>query len=224
MMRAAKYTLVELLVVVAIICVIMGAAMPAFVKMAKGNGVSFQGILAKGKFDACRDAAISQRAYVALILPGYESGIPDALRYHAYRPAIITIAGAPPYARTFSKWIDGEGWTKFQDNVLWSDTSLKPDAGYPVNEGSNASASNWIASGVGGVDFSDCGGGASTNIAAALVYRATGQLLTTPSVSITFTEGAYVWNSTGGVFTLTNPDNKLVVGVNAFTGKSKLVK
>ena len=116
--RAKGFTLVEILVVVAMMCVIMGIALPAFTKMAKGGSAVMGARNLTAKVNACKSYAISQRKCVALVFPENEAGVPDSLRYTSYRPALITYnsLNSPPF--TFVKWIDNESWDSIPTGAL----------------------------------------------------------------------------------------------------------
>lgn len=72
-MKMRTYTLIELLIVIAIVGLLLGVAIPAFVKMAKGTAVMQTTNQIVTKLNACRFAAMSKRQRAALVFPSTEA-------------------------------------------------------------------------------------------------------------------------------------------------------
>lgn len=188
--RARSYTLVELLVVTAIIGVLLGAGVPAFVKMAKGSGVPAAANALAGKLNACRSEALSLRRCVALVLPSDEDGVPDSLRRCAYRPAVVSLnAGVWEFVR----WTSEENWRRFGSGAVWS------------------SASN--AKAVSGCSFSDMGAG-SVDIQTCIVFQPIGSSTGIASIDIAVSEGSFSQGEIQGA----NSANSVTVRVIPFRG------
>lgn len=135
MKKIHRYTLVELLVVVAIAAVILGIATPAFTAMMKGGAMTSTTRELAAKIKAARSYAVTNNCYVALVFPTGKdwSSVKPAFSYRAYRPCVVYKDENEDWV--FDSWIDGEGWKtmnkgiiiakdktgKFEDNATTSD-------------------------------------------------------------------------------------------------------
>ena len=78
------FTLVELLVVVAIMGVIIAVGLPAFEKLTIGSGVDAAARQLSAQLRLARQYAISNRCKVAIVMPSSETGIADMYRYTSF--------------------------------------------------------------------------------------------------------------------------------------------
>lgn len=105
--RYTPYTLVELLVVVAVMALIMSIALPSFSKMAKGQGPKNATRTILATLKASRSYAITERQYVAVLFPTTNS-LGSSFAYNSYRACLVVKTTAGEYE--FRSWIDGEPW------------------------------------------------------------------------------------------------------------------
>lgn len=206
--RIKGYTLIELLIVVMIMALLMGIALPAFTKIAKGTGVKLAATNIAGKISATRSWAVSQRRYAAIIFPTTETGgLLDIYRYAKYRACQVYYDSANS-RWNFSSWIDGENWDDLPPGTLVYDIS-----------GSNTvkdlyySAASTTIDNVSGLKSN----GSSLAVSKAIIFKPSGSMVADDytSATITLKEGAY----TGGAIQVTSSSNVMTLSVNPFTCK-----
>ncbi len=124
MKRICRYTLVELLVVVAIAAVILGVATPAFSVMMKGGAMTSSTRELAAKIKAARSYAVTNNSYVAVVFPTEKdwSGIRLSMNSCVYRPCLVYRDANGDWF--FDTWIDGEQWS-----VLNKGIAMIPHAG-----------------------------------------------------------------------------------------------
>ena len=192
----APYTLVEMLVVMAIIAIVLGIGLPAFEKMVKGQGVGagVRGIA--GKLMVARAAAITNNIRTALIFPpSTASSAPVDLRNLQVRACEVTYDSTSGIY-TFYRWIESEPWYKLPEGVVFD----------------NLSSSFTIAS----VSFSDVtGSGAVTEDTPGIVFSPYGCVDFIPA-----DKTIIVYENNGGVTTAAAAANKITITVRSFTGKT----
>ena len=115
MKKIHRYTLVELLVVVAIAAVILGIATPAFTAMMKGGAMTSTTRELAAKIKAARSYAVTNNCYVALVFPTgtslEDTGKTD-FYFRCYRPCIV-------YKNEEDKWVFVLSQKKiYQQNML----------------------------------------------------------------------------------------------------------
>lgn len=210
-----RFTLIELLLVVGLMALMMGIALPAFSKMAKGNGVTVAARDISAKINGARTFAVTYRKHVALIFPTAmdDSNIPDQLRYTQFRAAIVEANSSSGY--DWKAWIDGETWVKMPSGVIL---------------GGTASPSAWTSSSCGYencseisvVDYSDVKGASCVKTAkTCLVFRPNGMLLNgAGSFGMGIWEGSVTTlNGTSTTVQSTNSANYVKLYVNPFTAR-----
>lgn len=207
--RACRpYTLVEILTVIAVVSILLGISLPAFEKLAKGQGVDLAARQMSAKLRGARAYAVSKGKNVALIFPngdGTET-LPEKYLNRSYRPAIVT-GSQSPY--TFESWIDGEKWEFLPTGTLLIDIDDTENLG-SVNGFSNASEVNGVAVG----DMQGVAAGATSDSMKAIVFEAPGNLDTTAYCVLN--EG----QRSGGSIVRTNQASPgISIGVNRFTGR-----
>ena len=116
MKKIHRYTLVELLVVVAIAAVILGIATPAFTAMMKGGAMTSTTRELAAKIKATRSYAVN--CYVALVFPTGkdEAKIKTTFNFRTYRPCIVYKDSSDEWE--FDSWIDGENWKTMNKGIL----------------------------------------------------------------------------------------------------------
>lgn len=118
MKKIHRYTLVELLVVVAIAAVILGIATPVFTAMMKGGAMTSTTRELAAKIKAARSYAVTNNCYVALVFPTGKdwSSVKPAFSYRAYRPCVVYKDENEDWV--FDSWIDGEGWKTMNKGII----------------------------------------------------------------------------------------------------------
>ena len=132
------YTLVELLVVVALAAILFGIGLPAFNVLTKGNSMTSSINDRAGKIKATRAYAVANNCYTAIIFPcaGNDDGLnmdklDASLWNRACRPCVV-------YPRdnesswVFDSWIDGENWLTLGNNVIFSKVAARVASGTNV--------------------------------------------------------------------------------------------
>ncbi len=114
-----RYTLVELLVVVAIAAVILGIATPAFTAMMKGGAMTSTTRELAAKIKAARSYAAANNCYVALVFPTgtnlEDTGKTD-FYFRCYRPCTVYKNESDGWV--FDSWIDGENWKLMNKGIV----------------------------------------------------------------------------------------------------------
>ena len=213
------FTLVELLIVVAIMCVMIGIAGPAFSKMAKGGNAAMSARNLTGKINACKSYAISQRKCIALVFPQNETTLPDSLRYNSYRPAIINYnSGTSTFS--FAKWVENEQWSSVPAGTI-----IEPKPGSSsttISDGGSAPPALQC-------EFADAlnitpSGATKISIKNYFIIKPYGNIIFTDKSTSTLTifirEGTYSGGTAG---TFTPPDasvtNTQTLKINQYTAK-----
>lgn len=110
-----RFTLIELLAVVALISVLMAVGVPAFARMLSGNKVAESARGIKLGLEQAQMRAASERSYVAVIFPNGIEGSQDPsasinkiipYRLGGFRTAYVRKQGNGGYE--FSRWLDPE--------------------------------------------------------------------------------------------------------------------
>jgi len=107
-----RFTLIELLAVMAIASLLVGLMLPAFNRMLAGNKVDDMAVRLKLGLELAQATAASKNRYVALVLPnGSDSTITDEEvqqhRLGGYRMAYVAKSGNN---WNFENWVEGSDW------------------------------------------------------------------------------------------------------------------
>ena len=125
------YTLVELLVVVAIAAILFGLGLPAFNTLIKGNAMTSSINDLAGKIKATRAYAVANNCYTAIIFPCFNtnggrnmSNLNRDLLNRSYRPCVVyPIDNEGKW--NFDSWIDGENWKTVENGIIFADEASR---------------------------------------------------------------------------------------------------
>jgi prepilin-type N-terminal cleavage/methylation domain-containing protein len=220
-LRTSPFTLVEILVVLVVIAILMLIGMPAFEKIAKGQGAELAAREMVGKLKAVRAYSVSNRKHVALIMPMKDypaSGAPAEMMNRSYRAAIVQKNGNK---WDYQYWVPNEKWNHLPTGTAF----LEIDDDDGVNESSGKlSPQNNTFTMVDKVDFSDAGGNSAVNDVAAIIYRGSGQSVNIDSGDVIpvvrFVEiGEGVYSGGNLLITNTDPSAYISVKIDQFSGR-----
>ena len=197
-----SYTLVEILVVIAIIGILLSISIPAFEKITKGNRVNNAAASIGTALSLARSQAISMRQRVAVILPTTTTA--GVKNKRSIRLAYVNSAN------NFTAWLPGSKWLELPEGTLFAEAD---------------NATQWQA-----VGFTSLSNISNVNLDGSLipltgiVFTPYGSVdITSPQVFIMVTDG--VVNSVSGVITYTSYDgskplNTMEITINKFTGRA----
>ena len=231
------FTLIEMVTVLAISAILLSISLPAFTRLVKGQGADLAARNISGTLKACRAHAVSNRQYVALVMPQiYANGgtaaypatgsLPTSSNYYnsSYRACIVQKVGL---YYEFVSWISGEKWefTPTGVMILRTDSSSTPPVLSDIANATNYTgtvsliyppAAAAISPSSGGVSFSDIGGSTNVQNVPAIIFKPNGVPEGTTRY-IFIGEGV----CTGTALTVTNPDAKAYVAltVDQYTGR-----
>ena len=112
MRKFTPYTLIEIMIVMALAAVLVTLALPAFSALMRGNSVGITCGMIKNTMDQAQARAITDRKYVATVfdLTGSVSGLEDM---QAMRNCYVT--NTSPY--TFQGWVEESQWVKLDQDA-----------------------------------------------------------------------------------------------------------
>jgi len=208
-----RYTLVEILIVIAIIGMMIYMGLPAFEKILTGTGVELTARNMTSKLGMARNYAISKRKTVALLMP--TTGLPDQYCFSATRTCIVDSTGSynggtQVTTYSFQRWIEGENW----DFLTVGSVIIHVDnaAGY--------SSTIQAHEQVDGVKCTDIGASySSVDNVRAIIFKPTGKIDCDSSAYgdryVTIGEGAY---SSAGLVRK-NTKNELDIKIDKYSGR-----
>ncbi len=205
-----SYTLVELLVVLAIVGVLLGIGMPAFQKIAVGNKVDTTARNLGGVLSLARSQAIVKNCYMAVLIP--DEKYPDSnfqntsyacKKFRICKVEYDSSSSTTPYK--FKSWYKGAGWKEAEVGT----------AVY-IADPQNSSSSDCVKT----VEID------STNYTAvnAIIFKPYGGVALN-DFEIKVVQGEYSSGASANSdadnhkIVLTNTDNSKTIKVNMFTGK-----
>ncbi len=203
--KRQRFTLTELLVVMAIMAILMGMALTPFQNILSSSGVDGAQRMLTSQLRMARQYAISKRERVALLLPGPNNNLPDPMRFVAFRSCIVD------KSNNFQRWIQNTEWNYVPTgSSIIEVASSEPSGEYTSGGG--------VSGGKSVVDVSyDWNNDASTSpktVNRAIIFEPTGRLShSTAYVSVC--EALYK----NGSWTIRNGNNWIAVKINQFTGR-----
>jgi prepilin-type N-terminal cleavage/methylation domain-containing protein len=121
-----RFTLIELLTVVALISMLMAIGVPAFARMIRGSKVDESARNIKLALEQAQMRAAAERCYVAVIFPN--DSVADSLipyRMGGFRTAYVRNNGG---SYSFIRWVDGSDWSNAHNGAaLVKVTTVKSD-------------------------------------------------------------------------------------------------
>jgi prepilin-type N-terminal cleavage/methylation domain-containing protein len=137
-LREGGFTLLELLVVMAIIAILMVLIVPAFTSIKTGNNVTSAAYTIKGVLDQARTYAMANNTYTALGFAGSIGNTPASVTGQVY---VATLASTDGTANGFSN-----GSYKQLGKLSKFDNTHINDTGVPTNDGTDFESRANVAS------------------------------------------------------------------------------
>ncbi len=212
------FTLLEILIVLALILVIVGLTTPAFSRLVIGSAVDQAGQMVSGQLAIARGEAIARRQYVALVMPGtsWTAEDDDAnKRCQAFRLALVEESSGN---YQFDSWLPGSEWTYLPNGtVIAQVTSSEPWAsGGELSRTGTSPDYEYTPTGTCSLsDNTQLKYNASTDVRA-VIFTPEGQAL--DWTYITLMQGVVPAHETS--VKNTNENNLFVLGVSPMTGKA----
>lgn len=194
-----KFSLIELISVIAIMVIIMAITLPAFLTMTKGQSVELAAREIGSKLKAVRSYAITNRKYTALVFVTNQAVLSPNYPYKSYRACIVNSSNV------FQSWVPDEKWEFFPSGTIIQDIS-NTTAGY--NGGGFGGAAN-ITSVSDAKVFS-----ASTTTDSGIIFKSTGNVVGADAYLV-IGEGEY----TNGAMNRHNTADSAIVHVDNYTGR-----
>lgn len=206
------YTLIELLIVVALMGVLMGLAIPSFSRLINGSGKVVATRELTAKINAARSYAVSNRANVAIVFPENEAGIPGNYKGNSYRVCTVYYDSA----WKFGSWIDGETWNFLPTGMVFRDIGGLPDDvanNNKLKDPADDNSTDFTYITVAGCVISDIPEATSSTVtmSRAIVIKPTGSLYGSDAMRILLAEG--VANPSDGTINYTNKTGGIAVSV-----------
>lgn len=210
-MQKRMYTLVEMLVVMAIAAIIMALGIPAFQKLASGDKLAGSASLIKGYVEQAQSRAVTNRRHVAVVFD--QTG-----RNFKGQGQGIGMCFADKVSDTnfnFGGLVDGVSWTQLPSGILLIDSNLNGTFGAPPNSIPNGlpntGSINWDSHNYSALIFSPYGD---------IIYPANQIYFKLAEGIITGTNNIVYTNlDTDG-----RPADSLRLQVNRFTGKTETMR
>lgn len=228
------FTLVEMMVVIVIVAIIIGVAVPSFVRLTSGSAVRGGTRLLAAQLRLTRQFAISQRRNVALLLPGNEiTGLPDDLCYVAMKAAIVEPT-ATAGVFSFVEWVDGAQWLHLPRGAVVAeaddDKGIADSSGF-TSKPDEPTPPTCRVTGLAPQDLKDLETTLSSSTLVpirAIVFSPTGRVKGLSEANITvaqliYTNGNWISKTPGTNGTSTEcTANQFNINVNVFTGRIKI--
>ena len=227
----SRFTLVEMLAVVAIASILIALITPSVQKMLFGNKIDQCTSNLKLALEQAQSKAVASRKYVALILPTDHSNADAKMKTYCksgYRMAFVKKDGE---TYKFANWIPGSEWKNPNNGAMlanitadspgdtastreaWAET-VKGNMTPAKVKGKPVKLSDIDLGGVSDPDFEALGSESSKSCA--IIFSPYGGIVNNDQpLYFTVTECKY----NGSDYELENTDNFLVLKLNAITGR-----
>ena len=217
MRKFTPYTLIEIMIVMALAAILVTLALPAFSALMRGNSVGITCGMIKNTMDQAQARAITDRKYVATVfdLTGDVSGLRDM---QAMRNCYVSATS--PY--TFQGWVEESQWVKLdQDAQILAQnaggTGTDTDSDFLTNGGNNPDMHTLQ-------NISSVRDASSSNLPG-VVYSTYGNICA-PNSNFYFGVGEATLANENYIFKNPNPNgrsgNVMALKVNHFTGRSQI--
>ena len=228
----SRFTLIELLAVVALISLLMAIGVPAFSRMIRGSRVDECARNIKLGLEQAQMRAASERRHVAVIFPnGSDSNVADKLkpyRLGGFRTAYVNKNGT---AYDFVGWVDGSDWRNAPNGAILTriDTSKFTTESNGDVTGCTAKATDALKGATGslkslsGVKDDDGTTALEAGANTALIFTPYGEVVSTSKlyllVSEAVVEGDDIKYPTAGTNGSGRTSNYKVLKINNLTGR-----
>ena len=234
-----NFTLVEILVVLGLMAVLLFIALPSFEKLAKGHGVELAARNLTSKLGMARGYAITNRQYVAVLMPTATTTTAPASStilplpeqaFKGYKLCTVssTFTTGTPNTFTFKNWLPSEKWDFLPNGTVIN--HIKKDTRHDLGSLSDS----WVPSPfpspdttlfevVNSVYLKELDPNTATSSTTyntvsnvrAIVFKPTGKMAVTGNRYIAVSESTY----NGAALIATNPKNWLDITIDQFTGR-----
>ena len=215
MRKFTPYTLIEIMIVMALAAILVTLALPAFSALMRGNSVGITCGMIKNTMDQAQARAITDRKYVATVfdLTGDVSGLRDT---QAMRNCYVS--STSPY--TFRSWVEESQWVKLDQDaqILLQDNDVPGvRLTFPNNGGNTPNMSS--------LETVQNVRDANTHNLPGVVYSTYGNVRA-PNSNFYF--GVAEATLANGNYIFKNPDpdgrptNVMAVKANRFTGRTQI--
>lgn len=217
MKKFTPYTLIEIMVVMALAAVLVTLALPAFSALMRGNSVGITCGMIKNTMDQAQARALTDRKYVATVfdLSGDVSDLRDT---QAMRNCYVTRNGAGNY--DFRSWVEDSQWVKLDQEAQILITDNGGAGTQPAFPTSGTPSISGLAT------VGSCRD-ANTHALSAVVFSSFGHIVA-PNVNVyfgvgeaTIVDGNYLFKNTASAG---SSGNVMAVTVNHFTGRSQIAE
>ena len=230
-----SYTLVEVIMVVAIVSFLMLIVMAGFQEMTKAQGVNIATRNLASKLILARSHAINYRQYVAILIPqcgdfpkadtnfptANNDRIPEKYLNRSYRACIV---GKNDDKYYFKRWVAGENWEFTPTGVAILEVDHDDPNGVsttngrldPTNNNANLTIVSPDTSGGKGIDCSDIGGDNAVTSCAAIIFKPSGKSYPR---EIEIGEGVYSSGSVSLIMTNPSVDAYQSINIHQYTGR-----
>lgn len=230
-MKRTSYTIIELLLVIAIAGILLSIAIPSFSRLLKGSGPTRAARELIGKINAARAYAVSNKTDVAIIFPiknemkqgsttNEKEKNKELYTYASYRVCEVFVGTT---SIEFKRWIPGENWTFLPSGVVAlgkKQTNTYEQFVAPDTNDEKTGTNNLVAQTVIGFNEPNIKPPLPTQFENAIIFRTDGMLYNMQPVLIKIQEARKDKDSSGDRIWLPSNSDYLPLVVR-FNGKVK---